>query len=215
MTVNNWDPATNDFKYVGSKLETSQSLQDDTEQSRRFRLFEPCSKKVEVRMGYIGELTVMLTGNFTTMEPNFSSGGPPTLTVRGLNVLHQLRRKQYTGSWTDKKDSEIAENIATLRDQGRKRFPLPIVIDPNARNEKEERIPIVSQKNQYDIDFLFSRARQRGYVVYVQEANRKRGTPKRLYFGPSDGSPMPGLRDVTFKLEWGKSLIDFPIKLSR
>ena len=56
----------------------------------------------------------MLTGTFTTMEPNFPSGGAPTLSVRGLNVLHQLRRKQYTTTWRDKRDSEIAENIATL-----------------------------------------------------------------------------------------------------
>jgi uncharacterized protein len=211
MTVNNWAPSTNDFhdfKYVGSRLETPELLQSDTELSRRFHLFEPCSKKVELRMGYIGELTVMLSGNFTTMEPNFTSGGAPTLTVRGLNVLHQLRRKQYTYAWTDMRDSDIAENLATLRDEKKQRFPLPIVTDANAKG-KEPPINIVSQKQQYDIDFLFTRARQRGYVVFVQEADAERGLPKRLYFGPSDGSVLPGLRDVTFKLEWGKSLIDF------
>lgn len=207
LSINNWDPQTNDFKYVGSRLETRQSLQGDTEMSRRFRLFEPCHKEVEVRLGYTGELTVMLTGNFTTMEPNFSSGAP-SLTVRGLNVLHQLRRKQHTGSWLGKKDSEIAENIATLRDGGRRRFPLPVVTDSNVLN-KEEAIPIVSQRNQYDIDFLLYRARLRGYVVYVQEEDRQAGTPRRLYFGPSDSGQRPGLRNVTFKLEWGKSLIDF------
>lgn len=211
MTVNNWAPAANDFhdfKYVGSRLETPELLQSDTELSRRFRIFEPCSKKVELRLGYVGELTVMLTGNFTTMEPNFTSGGAPTLTVRGLNVLHQLRRKQYTYAWTDMRDSDIAENLATLRDEKKPRFPLPIVTDANAKG-KEPAIDIVSQKQQYDIDFLFTRARQRGYVVFVQEADPERGLPKRLYFGPSDGSVLPGLRDVTFKLEWGKSLIDF------
>lgn len=206
LTVNNWDPTTNTFKYVGA--ETAQALKLATPESQRFRLFEPCGKTVEVRMGYVGQLLLMLKGNFTTMEPNFPGNGSPTLTVRGLNVLHQLRRKQFTTSWGDKKESEIAENIATLRDEGKKRFPLPIITDSNAKN-KEERLPFVSQKNQYDIDFLFTRARQRGYVVFVQEEDAKRRTPERLYFGPSDGSPIPGLRDVTFKLEWGKSLLDF------
>jgi phage protein D len=159
-------------------------------------------------MGYVDDLRLMLKGSFTTMEPNFPSSGAPTLTVRGLNVLHQLRRKQYTGSWVDKKDSEIAENIATLRDQGKKRFPLPITTDSNAKNE-EDRIPIVSQKSMYDIDFLFARARRRGYVVFVKEANEEKRTPEQLYFGPSDGSENPSLREVTFKLEWGKTLIDF------
>jgi uncharacterized protein len=207
ITVNNWDPATNDFKYVGSRLETLQALQQETTLGRRFRLFQPCGEEVEVRMGYTAELTVMLTGNFTTMEPNFSSG-PPTLTVRGLNVLHQLRRKQYTNAWIDKKDSEIVENLASLRDNGQPRFPLPIVTDKKAKGQ-EKPINIVSQTQQYDIDFLLTRARQRGYVLYVQEADTEKNLPKRLYFGPSDGSVMPGLRDVTFKLEWGKSLIDF------
>src|ERR1041385_3072209 len=163
LNVNNWSPDTNSFKYVGA--ETARSLQGSGEEALRFRLFEPCNKTVEVRMGYVDDLRLMVKGTFTTMEPNFPNSGAPTLTVRGLNVLHQLRRKQYTGSWVGKKDSEIAENIATLRDQGRRRFPLPIRIDPNAKTD-EDSIPIVSQKNSYDIDFLFSRARRRGYVVF-------------------------------------------------
>jgi len=209
LTVNNWDPSTNDFKYVGS--ETAETLKGDTKESRRYRLFEPCNKEVEVKMGYMGELRVMLTGNFTTMEPNFPSGGAPTLTVRGLNVLHQLRRKQYVYAWTDKKDSEIAKDIATLTDKEtkKKRFPLPIEIDQNALG-KEPRIFYVAQQNQYDIDFLLTRARQRGYVVFIQEADPKvRGSKRRLYFGPSHAGQIPGLRDVTFELAWGKSLVDF------
>ena len=55
-------------------------------------------------MGYAGHLRLMMRGTFTTMEPNFPSSGAPTLTVRGLNVLHQLRRKQYTTTWSRQKD---------------------------------------------------------------------------------------------------------------
>lgn len=209
LAVNNWDPSTNSFKYVGS--ETAQSLQGDTPESRRYRLFEPCNKEVSVSMGYGGDSRLMLTGNFTTMEPNFPSGGAPTLTVRGLNVLHKLRRKQYTYAWEKKKDSDIAREISALRDPQtrQKRFPLPIEIDSNAKNDEPE-LEYVAQRSQYDIDFLFNRARQRGYVIFVQEADPNvRGSRKRLYFGPSQAGQIPGLRDVTFELEWGKSLIDF------
>ena len=97
LTVNNWDPATNDFKYIGS--ETEETLNGSGPESIRYKLFEPCNKEVEIRMGYTDELRVMLKGNFTTMEPNFPSGAASTLTVRGLNVLHRLRRKQYTSYW--------------------------------------------------------------------------------------------------------------------
>jgi len=214
LTVNNWDPNTNRFKYVGS--ETEDELQPGPQQIPRYTLFEPCGKEVVVKMGYVDEMRVMLVGNFTTMEPTFPSSGGPTLTVRGLNVLHQLRRKQYTTSWPSTgrgtiRDSQIAQDIEQRidRDTGRRRFPLPIVTDPKAR-AREPELEYVTQQNQYDIDFLFQRARQRGYVVFVQESDRAvRGSRKQLYFGPSQEGQIPGLRDVTFELEWGKSLVDF------
>jgi phage protein D len=209
LTVNNWDTATGDFKYIGA--ETTTDLNGSSDTSARYKLFEPCNKEAKVSMGYLDEMRVMLIGNFTTMEPNFPSSGAPTLTVRGLNVLHQLRRKQYSSDWADKKDSEIAEDIARKvdKDTGKKRFPLPIVIDPAAKDQ-EPVLEYVNQQNQYDIDFLLARARRRGYVMFVQEPDPDvRGSQKRLYFGPSQTAPVPGLRDVTFELEWGKSLIDF------
>jgi Bacteriophage probable baseplate hub protein len=216
LSVNNWEPTTRRFKYVGS--EKAADLTEDPPRSadaQRFTLFEPCGKEVEVKLGYLGELTTMLTGTVTTMEPSFPGTGAPTLTVRGLNVLHQLRRKPYTWAWEDKKDSEIAENLATLRDEDthNKRFPLPIETDANAKG-KEPKLPYVAQQNQTDIDFLFSRARERGYVVVVLEADAKRRRPRRLYFGPSHGGKGIVLRDVIFQLEWQRALIDFKPTLS-
>lgn len=210
ITVNNWDPTTRRFKYVGS--ETEQSLKGDGADTRRFRLFEPCRKKVEVKMGYAGAagLRTMLRGTFTTMEPSFPSGGAPTLTVRGLNVLHQLRHKQYSDEFGDRSDSQIAKIIETRKDKGAPRFPYPIDIDENAQS-KEPILPYVAQKNQYDIDFLWGRARQRGYIVVVIEGDKTksgRQSKDRLYFGPSTAQT-PGLRDVTFELKWGQTLIDF------
>jgi uncharacterized protein len=212
IVVNNWDPTTRIFKYVGS--ETTESLAMATPQTQLQRLFEPCGKTAELHMGYGGSLTVMLTGNFTSMEPNFPSSGAPTLTVRGLNVLHKLRTKQFTTVWTDKKPSEIAENIATLSDPDNKkvkRFPLPIVTDA-ATKSQEVPVANTSQSNQYDIDFLLNLARQNGYVLFVEEGDSTaKGiqSQRRLYFGPSQAGQGTGLRQVTFKLEWGKSLIDF------
>lgn len=198
MTVNNWDPAANAFKYVGS--ETSKSLESDTPESRLYRLFEPCNKEVKVLMGYGGDLKVMLTGSFTTMEPNFPSGGAPTLNVRGLNVLHQFRIKQETRTWKDMKISQIIKSME--RD-----FPIPIKNDSAALRE-ESPLAFVSQTNQYDIDFIFSWARRLGYVVYIREAEAP-GSEPELFFGRSQSREGSGPRDVTFELEWGRSLVDF------
>jgi phage protein D len=210
MTVNNWDDNKRRFKYIGS--ETQEDLTPGSPRYGEVTLFEPCNKEVVVEMGYDSELTTMLKGQFTTMEP-FYVDGAATLRVTGLNVLHQLRRKQYTTTWVDKRDSEIAKNIATLTDQGVRRFPLPIVVNDEALG-REKPIPIVSQRNQYDIDFLFQRARARGYVLFIQEADPSQNRPRQLYFGPSDEGMIPGLRNVVFELEWGKSLIEFRPKIT-
>lgn len=211
LVVNNWDAATRRFKYVGS--ETDDDLKKDDTAGKRYKLFEPCNKDVTVRMGYVDELRTMLTGSVTTMEPSFPSSGAPTLTVRGLNVLHQLRRKPYTWAWEEKKDSEIAEAMATLSDEEThvKRFPLPVETDTKAKGI-EPKLKYIAQNNQTDIDYLFSRARERGYVMFIMEEEKlKNGTkrPRRLYFGPSHGGKGVVLRDVIFELEWGRSLIEF------
>jgi hypothetical protein len=54
LTVNNWDTITNDFKYIGA--ETPETLAGATPLSQRYKLFEPCNKEVEIRMGYTDEL---------------------------------------------------------------------------------------------------------------------------------------------------------------
>jgi uncharacterized protein len=208
LTVNNWSAEQQNFKYVG--CETDAQLRSSDPSTALFRLFEPCAKDVEIRMGYLGDLTLMVKGNFTSMAPSFSSTAP-VLTVRGLNVLHRLRTQQFTYAWTGLRDSEIAKNLETLRDpRGGPRFPLPIQVDRNAMLA-ETPLDYVAEHNQYDIDFLLSRARRRGYVVYVRPDPSGR-TPGTLYFGPPDthdpSSPQ-ALTDVTFQLHWGRALVEF------
>jgi phage protein D len=215
LTVNNWDAGARVFKYIGAETQALLDSQTD-DRSKLYRLFQPSTNEIEVRMGYLDELRVMMTGHVTTMEPTFTSSGPPTLTVRGLNLLHQLRRKPYSTEFRNKTDSEIARELGTLTDPdtGQRRFPLPIEVDSNAAGD-EPRIDYVAQDNQHDIDFLLLRARMRGYVVFVQEKDRHvRGSKRRLYFGPSHGGRIPGLRDITYELKWGASLLEFKPTLS-
>ncbi len=205
LVVNNWDEEKRRFKYVGS--ETKAQLEPGHPDHARVTLFEPCGKEIELRMGYDNEFSTMLRGSFTTMQPSYGAGAAE-LTASGLNVLHQLRRKQYTTTWTDKTDSQIAQDIAQRTDNGRRRFPLPIRIDDQAA-ALEKPIPLVTQHNTYDIDFLFRRARKRGYVVFIQEADPATGRQRQLYFGPSRPGMIPGIRDVVFELAWGRSLLEF------
>ena len=216
LVVANWDTERRRFKYIGS--ESAKSAADRSLHELE-TLFEPCSKTVVVKLGYADHLEEMMTGTFTTMEPTFSSSGPHTLAVRGLNQLHRMRRAKYDGQWPKKpgalgvKDSEIAKSFEGLVDpkwksssMDARRIPMPIEIDDNAKGD-EPLIDFVTQKSEYDIDFLWRRARLRGYVV---EIKKYPGTDKEfLYFGPSTSkSPTP------YRLKWGMGLMDLKVTLT-
>src|SRR5262249_38255927 len=118
ITVNNWDATRRAFKYVGSEDLDSEGAPRDPSNpaAANWKIFDPCGKQVELRLGYAGKLEQMMIGNFVTLEPNFPSSGPPTLAVRLLNRLHKLRSAKYDFQWHEMKDSEIAEDIASKRD---------------------------------------------------------------------------------------------------
>jgi phage protein D len=209
ITVGNWDPHKRKFKYVGS--ETDKSLTAATPEAQRYKLFEPCARDFTLYMGYGDKLQRMTTADVTTMQPTFPSAGPSTLTVRALNVLHRLRDKQHSNVWKNTKESDIAKSIKTLTDTATQRKVKVRVSD--SAPSTEQPIDYVAQENQYDIDFLFMRARLAGYVVFVGEEISKSGTQEYLYFGPSDDKHAAP-RDITYELECGLSLNDFNPTLS-
>jgi phage protein D len=204
ITVNNWDDVAKRCKYIGS--ETTDQLASSDHSALLFKLFEPCSKTVKLSMGYVGNLAAIMTGFFTTMEPNFPSSGPPVLTVRGLNILHLLRTKKYSYPWSGKTPSAIARDFNSFRDQGAPRLKPPWKIATNdAAESQESPIDFIAQTNQYDVDFLLNLAHAWGYVLDVDEANRL------LRFGPSQQT---GVVTTNYRLTWGESLIEFKPTLS-
>jgi phage protein D len=209
LTVGNWDSTSRRLKYI--EADADKALSDEsraTLEKLRYKLFEPCAREFELKLGYGSTLTSMTKGSVTTLEPNFPGSGPPTLTVRALNVLHRLRDKQRSRHWNQKSDSQIAKSIDTLIDPETKR-KLPV-----RAPGKEDPLEYVAQDNQYDIDFLFSRARNAGYVIYVDSEKKPNNQVEQfLYFGPSD-ERHPRIRDVIYELEWGISLMDFKPILS-
>ncbi len=187
LTLNNWDAEAQTFKY------------EPPSDQRYDELFAP-GKELTLSMGYVGNTRLMMRGQITTIEPNFTESGPATLAVRGLNVLHKFRKKQHTWTWPEtKKDSDIAVEIGRQREtEDRPGLGIRVVIDEEARNN--EPTEFVFMNNQYDIAFLLDRARRRGYVVYLDEDEEG----QFLYFGPGED-----VRQITYQLEWGRSLSSF------
>jgi uncharacterized protein len=203
LTINNWNADNHKFKFVGS--ETPATLRAGGE-SARYHLFEPSNQQFEIQMGYVhmNPMRTMVLGDCTTLEPNFPNSGGSTLNGRGLNVLHRLRSKQYTDPYRNLRPSEIAQAIAEKNDPetGRRRFPVAIHVDSTVLSN-EHPIDFISQQNQYDIDFLFQLARRVGYVVYLSTDQHT------LFFGPSTSTSPQALRQVTYKLKRGATLVDF------
>src|ERR1051325_6603454 len=104
LVVNNWDPeGTNASSGTVGGFKYSDT---DT--------FNPW-QQVELWMGYYrngqDELKRMLTGEISTMSPNFPAGSGSTLTVRALNLLHRFRTKQESKAFFERKDTEIAQEL--------------------------------------------------------------------------------------------------------
>jgi phage protein D len=180
ITINNWDAERRDFKYSDEDL------------------FNP-GKKVELWMGYFGKLRLMLTGKISSLKPSFPSGGQPTLVISGLNVLHELRKKQVSDSYQRQTDNQIAKQIGN-------RLGVEIVTEENAPGQKEE-YRYLFQDNQYDILFLMQRARAIGYDLTVVEdgdSAKLQAKPSKLRFAPSENAG----RSI-YELKYGISLIEF------
>jgi phage protein D len=204
LVVNNWDEVNRCFKYIGAETLTKDGKPDGSDPNAKYwNLFDPCQRTVELQLGYSpGELTSMMLGNFVSYEPNFPQAGPPVMSVRMLNLMHALRTKKYDKQYTTKDanpltDSAIANWIAKQSDpdsKTKKRFPVTL----KAYGKDEPALTYVIQKSQYDIDFLWQRARQNGYELRFDKDARE------LVMQPSQVKDTP-----VYQLEWGQSLLDF------
>jgi uncharacterized protein len=201
LTVSNWDPLLQRHPYIGS--ETEADLGRGSPNDARLVMFEPGPRQMQVRLGYVGVRRLVTTVSITSMEPSFTSGGPPTLTVRGLNVLHRFRTKERSQAWFGRKPSQIAKTFKLQ--EGGETVRVEAV---EGAEGNEDPIDYVAQDNQHDIDFLLSLARRRGYDLVVVEATDKK--PRHLLFGPSDTARKP----VDYRLGWGKSLVEFKPQLT-
>ena len=171
ITFNNWDSDRQEFKGY------------DEDQLRE-------GTPVEVTIGFTDSRLSLIKGEVTALEPDYAQDAAPVLKVHGYDRLHRLRRGRKTRSFTNMKDSQIADRIA--RDLGL----TAQVEDTKIVHE------YVLQNNQNDIDFLLERARRIRYEVVVQD--------RTLYFRKIANDQS----DRTVSLQYGLTLRSFYPRLS-
>lgn len=202
LTVNNWNATTRQPIYFGH-YETAAS-------EAHPNVFEPGTEMM-LFLGYQGEARLMMTGIVTSVDIQFAENGHSKIIVSGLNILDRFRHQQYTWSWPDDGrtticDSDVALALAPAADEAAHRpgLGIEVRIDEAAR-ATEPQLDNIFMNNQFPILFLMERARARGYQVLLGEEEDENGKIKpHLYFGPTQS-----LRDITYDLTWGKSLVSF------
>ena len=142
--------------------------------------------KIWIEMGYRGNRAVKLQGKIKGMSVTFPESGAPTLDVRGLSDYDKLFRKMRRKPFDQKKDSEIAAELARDAD---------LTVDAEDTQVKH---PLVSPEGATDADFLLGRAHRINYEVAVKDGKLLFKRPTYLV------DPSPQLI-----LTWGKDLRSF------
>jgi phage protein D/phage baseplate assembly protein gpV len=132
-----------------------------------------------------GEWIVLIKGEITALEPAFQEGMIAHLSVRGYDKTHRLFREQKSRAHLNKKDSDLAQEIAGAIGLQADVESTPTVYDH------------IFQHNQSDLAFLQERAWRIGYECFVED--------QTLHFR----SPPDAGRDALPPLAWGADLLAF------
>ena len=146
-------------------------------------------KRVEIYMGYVGNLQPMILGEIVAVSPSFPESGAPTMTITGYDLSHRMRHNSPSRlTFKYQNDSLIAAEIAA------ENLLIPVV-DPALMLPQES-----VQQTGSDWALLKELADRNFFWVYVFW--------DKLYFR----FPRPQTEMVV--LEWGKNLSSFSPRLS-
>jgi phage protein D/phage baseplate assembly protein gpV len=130
-----------------------------------------------------GATVTLIEGEITALEPEFAEGMVASLVVRGYDKSHRLYREMKSIAHLNKKDSDLAEEIARAHKLKSQVDSTTTVYDH------------IFQDNLSDLGFLMRRAWRIGYECFVSE-----GT---LYFRK------PPTEEASLSLSWGDDLVSF------
>jgi phage protein D len=134
-------------------------------------------------------ITPLMKGEIVAIEPDLVQDIGTMVAIRGYDKSHRLHRGKKTRVFQQVTDSDIVSKIAQENS---------LEIDIESTSEVYEH---VFQDDRTDMDFIYDRARNAGYVAYVENG--------KLYFLKGATG-----RDLAATLEWGQSLTNFQARFS-
>ena len=135
-----------------------------------------------------GKIVKLISGEITSIEPEFGEGIIAELTIRGYDRSHRMFREKKSATYLNVKDSDLASQIA-------KKNGLTAKVDATATVYEH-----IYQHNQSDLEFLRERAYRIGYECFVSGED--------LVFRK------PSSRQVETSTEWGVDLLSFNPRIS-
>ncbi len=135
-----------------------------------------------------GTLVSLIKGEITSLEPVFQEGMTAELIVQGFDITHRLYREIKSRTYVNKKDSDLAQEIARAA-------KLKAKVDSTATIYDH-----IYQPNQSDLVFLMQRAWRIGYECFID--------------GDTLNFCRPPAGNAGLTLEWGKELVSFRPRLS-
>jgi uncharacterized protein len=175
----------------GNRFDVLVNALDSTDQSLKWIDSDHArpGNELTIELGYMGQLTRVLVGEIVAVRVTYSNDQAAQLHIQGFDRLHRLRRGRRTRVYSEMKDSQIAEQIASELELQ------PQVTDSSVVH------PYVLQNNLSNIDFLMDRARRIHYEVRVED--------KTLFF-----RPVSHHLAETVVLEYMRDLKWFNVRLS-
>ena len=146
------------------------------------------SIKIEAEVPSTSTKITLIEGEVTALEPQFREGMIGILVVRGYDKSHRLFRETKSQAFLNKKDSDLASQIASSAGLSAQVDATSTVYDH------------IFQDNQTDLAFLMQRAWRIGYECFVADG--------KLYFRKPPASA------TTVTLNWGEDLVSFSPRMT-
>ena len=185
LTFNNWDEQTLRYKYSES-------------QSGVFAI----GNRVEVHLGYGGNLLRVYAGPITSLQATYPESGAPTIAIGSTDSMQKLKNRKAGDSdpvvYRKQADWQIAKKIAG-------RHQLGVHVD-----EQGPEHDLVVQKNQSDAAFLMERAKRIDFECFIRP-DPNTGKDTLHFVRPTDGRTA-GADDQAhyFQLAYGPGLAGEP-----